>query len=345
MPSHVRPLGGVILCLLTSTLLVACDEESSTGAMDGSVASGMDARAAGDGAAVSGDAYLIPNPDAYFWAETPPSMCLADGGRIDPPATAPVECPADRRREGCRCDTIGEVGACWPGPRRNRERGSCRDGMATCVEIDEFGGEWGPCVGAVLPAAGATRGAAACECFSAGRWEIDNLNPCFVNNGQAAVSTFINESGVAQCPTQIQLPPQPEPGTSWSTDRLTVDCAGRFELCYAIRAGNFEAPSDQDCVIAESCVETWYPEANTRLELPALPAWTSSDTTCIQSFIANGGYGEMSVLGLSIECDEIQAEDGGRLVFNRVRYCPSMCNSNPGAPGCENCQMGGSGNF
>ena len=229
-------------------------------------------------------------------------------------------------------------------------RGICRDGVAECVARDEFGGQWGPCVGAVLPTPGATRGAAACECFSVGRWAIDNLSPCFVDYGSGgvyAVSTFVGAGGSAMCPTSISgtPPPSPEPGTVWSEDSLNVDCAGQFHLCYTLRAGSAMAPLDTDCVVAETCVDTWYPVAGVDQPLPPLPAWTSSDSACARAFRDSGGYGEMSVDGFSIECDDITDGSGERYVFNRVNYCPIRCNTMPTLPECMGCMMGGSGGF
>lgn len=320
--------------------------------MDADVPSPFDAGPRSDrGPTGPVDAYTPPNPDAFFYADPPPMTCYPDGGMgpwPDPPGGTP-DCPDDRAREGCRCDEVGTTAPCWPGPRRNRMRGICRDGIATCQPYDEFGGRWGPCVGAVLPTPGVERGPGACECFSMGRWAIDNLSPCFVTYGSGAVyavSTFLDPGGRASCPRTISAtpPPAPEPGRPWSTNRLTVDCAGQFRLCYRLRAGNVEMPSESDCILAEVCVETWYPEANVEQELPPLPAWSSPDSACARRFRDSGGYGEMLVIGRSIECDDI-SEDGRPYVFHRVGYCPLRCNEMPSLPECMGCMMGGSGVF
>ncbi|MCZ7687267.1 MAG: hypothetical protein M5U28_54440 [Sandaracinaceae bacterium] len=129
-----------------------------------------------------------PNPEAFWEDDPPPRECYPDGGMgplPDPPGGTP-ECPDDRNREGCRCPTVGETAPCWPGRRVNRNRGICRDGTTTCVPYDEFTGVWGPCTGYVAPVEGATRGAGACRCFSAGRWQIDNLSPASSTTGRAA---------------------------------------------------------------------------------------------------------------------------------------------------------------
>jgi hypothetical protein len=325
------------------------------GTPDGTVAPGTDGGPMDadfrDTPLVLRDAYIVPDPDAFFASDPPPMTCYPDGGMgpwPDPPGGTP-ECPDDRNREGCRCTNVGATAACWPGHRANRMRGICHDGTTTCMPRDEFGGVWGPCMGAVLPTPGATRGAAACECFSMGRWAIDNLSPCFVgptSGGQYyAVSTYIAGASAA-CPTTITTPPSPQPGTTWSTDSLNVDCAGQFHLCYTLRAGNAMTPQPTDCTVAETCVDTWYPTANAMQALPPLPSWTGgAATACATQFATTGGYGEMSVQGLSIECDDIGDGSGARYVFNRVNYCPLACNTNPTGPGCTGCMMGGSGSF
>jgi hypothetical protein len=222
------------------------------------------------------------------------------------------------------------------------------DGTTTCMPYDEFTGVWGPCNGAVLPVEGARLGPESCSCFSNGRWEIDNLSPCFVTYGGTdtyAVSTYIS-GGFASCPDDPGgPPPRPQPGTTWSTNRLTVDCEGQFQLCYTLKAGNFDAPSAGDCVVARTCTEAWYSERDVTQELPPLPSWTGSDSACAARFESSGGYGEMSVIGLSVECDPVDDGTGGEYVFNRVNYCPTSCNVDPSAPECAGCMMGGSGTF
>jgi hypothetical protein len=274
--------------------------------------------------------------------------CGPDTGTPPEPPGGTPECPDDRNREGCQCEEIGATAPCWPGLRVNRNRGICRDGMTTCEPYNEFYGAWGPCMGAVLPVDGVRLGPESCRCFSAGRWEIDNLSPCFVTYGGAqsyAVSTYIS-GGTAACPTDPGGPPPvPQPGTDWSTNRLTVDCEGQFRLCYTLKAGDADAPSASDCVVAETCTEGWYAERDVTQELPPLPSWTGTDPACATRFANTGGYGEMSVIGLSVECDDVDDGAGGRYVFNRVNYCPLSCNMTPTAPECVGCMMGGSGSF
>ena len=129
--------------------------------------------------------------------------------------------------------------------------------MATCNPFGEVGDQWGPCVGAVLPNPTATSGPAACDCFSEGEWHIDNLVPYFITyNGDAgptiALSTTQAPDGgetVYPVVTPTEPDPPPEATANWSTDELTVNCAGTFTLCYDLKYGDFNNPLPTDCSI------------------------------------------------------------------------------------------------
>ena len=317
------------------------NDDSGVNHNDGGVHPGVDAFVFVDAAE--------PNWDAFFANDPPPAYCGPDGGAGPVLPGGTPDCPDDKNREGCPCTTPNAQAPCWPGLRVDRNRGICHDGITTCVPWNEFGGRWGPCEGYVLPDPGVTSGPGACNCFSAGQWQIDNLSPCFVTyNGSDvfAVSTFMNGAS-ASCPTSISPtpPPQPEPGTDWSANRLTVDCSGVFQLCYVLRAGDENAPNPTDCEVARACVDVWYDTPDQTMELAPLPSWTSSNSSCAGQFASTGGYGEMTVIGLSIECDNIDDGSGSAYVFHRVGYCPLECNTNPTLPECANCGNGGSGSF
>lgn len=344
-------LAGLCLGLLAcgpSSGGAGTDNNNSGGGQDGG---GVQRDASGpsrDAYAPIADAALGPNWDAYFADDPPPEYCGVDGGAAPIPGGTP-DCPDDKNREGCPCAHPGEQAPCWPGLRVDRNRGICQDGVTTCNLVGELSGAWGPCEGYVLPDPNATMGPGACNCFSAGRWDIDNISPCFITySGGAiyAVSTWMN-GATAQCPSNIDPdpPPTPEPGTDWSTNRLTVDCAGQFHLCYTLRAGDEANPLPGDCEVASVCIDVWYDTPDQEMELPALPAWTSTDPSCAAQFANSGGYGEMSVQGLSAECDPIDDGNGNVYVFHRLGYCPLECNTNPGLPECQNCGNGGSGSF
>jgi len=234
----------------------------------------------------------------------------------------------------------------------NRNRGICHDGTTVCKANDEFGGVWGPCEGYVLPKAGATQGPDTCKCFSKGLWAVKNFSPCILDYGNgtySAVATWMDSGGKAHCPglpdPLPQPPVSPEPGQPWSQNSLNVDCAGQFELCLTIKAGDAGNPKPSDCVIARSCVEVWYPKQDVTQSLPPLPAWTAQDTACATQLANGGGYLEMSVLGKSIECDAVDDGKGGARVFLRRSYCPLKCAKSPSLPECQACANGGSGEF
>jgi len=254
------------------------------------------------------------------------------------------ECPDDKNREGCPCPTPGMEAACWPGLRANRNLGICKDGVTKC-QAGEVTNTWGRCDGYVLPVEGAS-GKEACQCFSAGRWDLKNLSPCFIYEGTTpggggAVSTII-VAGKVQCPNDN---PPKLPTQSWSPDTITVDCAGRFQLCYSLKAGDAKNPMANDCELSKVCVDGDYTQVDMPKDFPPLPAWinvSAAGKICATRFATVGGYGEMSVNGTSVTCDKV-----GPKVFSRVQYCPLKCNDpmNMNLPECKNCQEGGGGNF
>ncbi len=279
-----------------------------------------------------------------FWENDPPPQWCGPGKA---PANAipggTPECPDDKNKEGCPCDKVGEEAPCWPGLRKNRNLGICKDGVAHCEADGEFGKKWSACKGAVKPRSGATKGADACTCFSKGKWDIENVVPCFVeiSTGEyAAVSTVDGK-----CPTNLIPGEMPtKPSGKWSANTLTADCAGEFELCYTIKAGDVKAPDGGDCVLAKTCTQGEYTTANKAQTFPDLPHWVSQDTSCATQFVNGGGYAEMTVTGKSVRCDEV-SDNGKPLVFLRSGFCPLTCNQNPTAPECKNCSNNASGEF
>jgi hypothetical protein len=286
------------------------------------------------------------NPDAFFVNDPLPPYCGPDPDHMVDPVTGSLACPSDKNREGCPCETAGEEAACWPGKRLNREHGICKDGMTRCIDTEEFGLRWAPCEGYVLPVQGATEGPEACGCFSSGRWALSNLSPCIFRGATNTwlYSSKLNADGTLNCGT-ITAEPPPVPDGIWSTSSLNVDCEGQFTLCFTIKAGDVTNPQDNDCVVMEVCNDVNYEEARADQTLPDLPAWRSLDSACAGQFDTRGGYGEMSVLGESVECDQVDDGAGGRYVFHRTNYCPPSCQQTPTAPGCVECRTGGSGEF
>jgi hypothetical protein len=345
------------LALLSNVLVGACGSSSPEGGYNGPDTDGGSGGKGDGGPVLSFDAQLgtdalgatdsYIDPDAFFATDPPAMWCGPDGGAsMQPVPGGTPQCPDDKNREGCPCPTAGATAACWPGLRANRGHGVCHDGMTTCTQgLESFNQVWGPCVGYTLPTPGATKGAPACKCFSAGKWAIANLSPCFADTGAGpgsggASSSYQDATGNAQCASTTGTPTQP-----WSTDTLTVDCAGHYKLCYELKAGKASSPQPTDCSVGKVCVDADYPTANMAFPMPDLPGWAGTDTQCAVSFATTGGYGEMSVVGLSVLCDKVDDGSGNPYVFNRVQYCPLSCNTTPTGPGCQGCGQGGSGGF
>ncbi len=292
-------------------------------------------------------------PDAFFAKDPPPKTCFDSSNLSVPVPGGTPDCPDDKNREGCACSEVGKQAACWPGYRRHRNRGVCHDGTTTCIQHGEFTKSWGPCVGYQLPTGDV--GKEACLCFSAGKWNIKNTSPCLVSSGTAPtddgnVGALSTLSSTGQCPASVVVP-LVKPGETWSQNSLAVDCAGHFKLCYALKAGDFAKPNPTDCVVAKVCTEADYPIANQEQAFPDLPAWVTgsgADKTCAYQFTQSGGYGEMTVIGLSAECDEIDDGSGQEKVFNRLQYCPIICSRPSATPKpaiCNNCRPDVSGTF
>jgi hypothetical protein len=285
--------------------------------------------------------------DAFFINDPAPPICGPDGGMSKPaPISGTADCPADKNRQGCPCTTVGMQAACWPGKRQNRNHGSCVDGTTTCGSTAEFGALWGPCKGYVLPKEGATEGADACRCFSNGKWAISNVVPCVYSD--ASVTYLYSSHPDAQhgfaCDSVSTLPP-PLPAADWSPSTLNVECAGQFKLCYALRAGHASEPKPDDCILVRSCIDVWYAHAGQSQVLPNLPGWTTTDAACAKRFSESGGYGEMSVIGISVECDPVNDGAGNATVFARAAYCTASCANTPNAANCTGCAVSGSGMF
>jgi len=281
--------------------------------------------------------------------DPPPKWCGPTSQPTPPKVTGSPECPDDKNKPGCACDTLGEKKPCWTGLRAQRSHGICKDGQTTCIRKNENENAWGECEGEVLPDQSATKGAEACKCFSVGQWKLDNLSPCFVDwgSGPYGISTVEDASGGSACPDipQGSSPPPKAPSQAWSKNTLTADCAGHFKLCYELKAGSFDNPSPSDCSLAKVCVEADYVKENVEQAFPDLKGWATTSTTCAAKWNSIGGYGEMSVVGESVLCDAVDDGAGNARVFNRVKYCPNTCTAGSTAPECANCQAGGGGTF
>jgi hypothetical protein len=339
-------------------LVVSCGSEDESKFKDGDGDSGANFPEGGfDPDAQRGDADLYAN-------DPPPKYCGPNPQNAPPQPGGTIDCPDDKNKPGCGCFTIGEKKPCWTGLRKHRNIGICHDGETTCIATNETNSVWGECVGQQLPNPTATKGKEACMCFSAGQWKIKNLSPCLQKwnctgdpdagtetcEAYGATSTILNGDGTLKCDNPG--PPyatQPPPAGDWSTDTLNVDCEGKFNLCFRIRAGDFKNPKSTDCILGEVCAESFYEKKNVEQVWPNLKAWVGQNTACAKTWETTAknispGYGEMLVKGESILCDAVGGDD---FVFNRIEYCPRVCRdaANKDLPECKACQLSGQGQF
>jgi hypothetical protein len=246
------------------------------------------------------------------------AYCGPDGGGSSM-ATSCTGAPVP----GCPCDTVGATDTCTNGR------------TITCNANGEFGGIWSACTG---------------SCFSSGTWHLDNTSPCLLSNGSGMVTDAFSswiEGGSITCGGPYTVgEPIPIPTHDWSENQLTVDCQGQFTLCYTIKAGDADAPAATDCTVGQACTTAYYAEPNVTQDLPPLGPWLSTDSACARQFAATGGYGEMTVVGVTLDCQQIGATDHP-YVFNRAPYCPLCCSDGSCTDGfdCAACTSGGSGGF
>lgn len=312
----------------------------SSGSMDASVKGGS------GGTDIDEDASVEPKDTSWFDGNWDGWWESCDGAGLPPPGGSP-DCPSDLNLPGCPCMVLDSTAPCWTGDRKNRNRGACHDGTTKCVRYGEMSTIWSACNGEVLPDPNATSGKNACVCFSKGYWKIENLKPCIWGvepyGSEGAMST-IPQGSDFKCDYDADPMATPPvlPSANWSKNWLTVDCAGIFKLCYELKAGDPKNPSAQDCSLTKQCVDGKYDTPGEPQQMPDLPAWTTADAACAQRFFDVGGYGEMHVEGISVECDTITNH-----MFNRVTYCPMKCalSENKTLPECVNCVSGGGGPF
>jgi len=203
---------------------------------------------------------------------------------------------------------------------------------------------------------GTDGGAQTCgTCLVHGRWQIDNLSPCFVSMapptdagassadaGASAgavvgvVSTQVS-GGTARCPAD----PTAKPTEPWSTDMLTTDCPGHYRLCVVLKAGNAKAPAPGDCTVIESCADDDYAVANQAQMWAKLPGWmaASGAISCAQKLHDHGGYALLTVSGTATGCGTVQK------TLSTITYCPFACMAMPTSVDCGGCMSGGRSDF
>ncbi len=184
------------------------------------------------------------------------------------------------------------------------------DGATPAVDVDD-----------------ATENACACELS----WEVDSVTPCIaaptLSNPPLIYSSYPDQADndVASDPGGDALPdcdayvafPQPVPSEPWATHRFRSTCDGQATLCVALKHGQAEEASEDDCLIMEHCFDVDYQDVGEVVELPPLPAWSGQDGDCNEAYYYEGGYVEFRATG-GIGCSD-------RADVRRIQMCPSFC--------------------
>lgn len=260
-----------------------------------------------------------------------------------PPIGGTDACPSDKNLPGCPCAALDAEAACWTGLRKNRQVGVCHDGRTKCV-AGAAGNVWGACSDEKLPDGNPTNDQAACTCFSTVKWKIDNIAPCIWQdaNGYYAYSTWPASNatpGVEGCGLSDHLARDVQPEKAWSTSTLTTDCPGSFKVCVRLRAGDWTNPSENDCILGQSCVDAKNIKAFEATKLDDLPPWKTVDGVCAKAYetapdTQTPGYAELTVTGKTTTCNAVASEASDKEhLFKRIPICARICR--PGSPGYD----------
>ena len=104
-------------------------------------------------------------------------------------------------------------------------------------------------------------------------------------------------------------------------------------MCFSLRHGSAESPSESDCVLAEQCVDFDYEAGDgASVELPlTMPGWTVTDQACAFLYEREGGYIEFHAEEAEVGCNS------GLEGSLRTQTCPVHCAQQPDGPGCDAC--------
>ena len=163
---------------------------------------------------------------------------------------------------------------------------------------------------------------------------IDNLALCVSPTTAFAsthvYSTFWNDlTREPEC--EPWRAPQPVPAIPWSKLRISSQCAGNGQLCVTLKAGQENNLSPDDCLLTTQCTAFDYTTPGQVAELAPLGAWVAESSECALRYEQLGGYLEFRVDSAQLGCG-MSADD-----VTRVAVCPTRCEADPTAAGCEIC--------
>jgi hypothetical protein len=128
--------------------------------------------------------------------------------------------------------------------------------------------------------------------------------------------------------------PQPTPTAPWTAVKVSSACQGTAELCVSVRAGDVKSLSAEDCTLATRCTSIDYSTPNQIVDVLPLAGWMAESSGCALRHEQLGAYLEFTVQSETLGCGM------GVESTTRVAVCPSRCQANPTAAGCETCGNG-----
>jgi hypothetical protein len=166
-------------------------------------------------------------------------------------------------------------------------------------------------------------------------WEIDNVSPCIAEPvpelGYPALiySTWLGSGDAPECDAYDEFP-QPVPARPWSSQRVVAPAPGSARLCVSLRHGEADRPTDDDCVVFESCQDVDYKGSGEVDELAPLAGWSGEDGACNDAYYEDGGYLEVRVESSDYGCT------AGDSVIRR-QLCPRDCAPGDQSERCARC--------
>lgn len=146
----------------------------------------------------------------------------------------------------CSC-TAGQKQACWPGDRKNRGIGACKDGVQTCSAEDSEFPKWGPCVGAVLPSPDTSEDGIDQDCDGHGELLrcVPKTEVC--TGGQDEDCDGKVDCADPDCASNAACAPKCVPSAEVCTGGKDEDCDGKVDC------------ADPDCASNAACAPACVP--------------------------------------------------------------------------------------
>jgi hypothetical protein len=100
---------------------------------------------------------------------------------------------------------------------------------------------------------------------------------------------------------------------------ILAPCGGTGQICVAVRAGDADHLSDDDCTLATVCSDLTYDTPGKTSDATGLPGWTASSAACAERKETLGAYLEFTLHSATLGCGM------GADQTTRIPVCPARC--------------------